>query len=65
MTTDFECVVLTATNKTVPVNLCPYSSTFQDTGEVLCSVDRASLYNLVNETNLVHNILCIFRQFYL
>jgi len=24
---------------------------------VLCSVDRASLYNLVNETTLVHNIL--------
>jgi len=25
---------------------------------ILCSFDRASLYNLVNETNLVHNILC-------
>jgi len=25
---------------------------------ILCSVDRASLYNLVNETNLVHKILC-------
>jgi len=32
---------------------------------ILCSVDRASLYNLVNETNLVCNILSIFRQFYL
>jgi len=30
----------------------------------LCSLDRASLYNLVNETNLVHNILSILRQFY-
>jgi hypothetical protein len=30
-----------------------------------CSLDRASLYNLVNETNSVHKILCIFRQFYL
>jgi len=33
--------------------------------EILCSVDRASLYNLVNETSLVHKILSIFRQFYL
>ena len=30
---------------------------------ILGSVDRASLYNLVNETNLVYNILSIFRQF--
>jgi hypothetical protein len=28
----------------------------------LCPVDRASLYNLVNENKLVHNILSIFRQ---
>jgi hypothetical protein len=34
-------------------------------GFFLCSVASASLYNLVNETNLVHNIFCIFRQFYL
>ena len=33
--------------------------------KILCSVDRPSLYNLVNKTNLVHNILCIFCQFYL
>jgi len=32
---------------------------------MFCYVDCASLYNLVNETNLVHNILSIFRQFYL
>jgi hypothetical protein len=32
---------------------------------ILCSVDRTSLYNIVNETNLVLNILSIFRQFYL
>ena len=31
----------------------------------LYSVDRASLYNLANETNLVHNIVSIFRHFYL
>jgi len=31
----------------------------------VCSVDRAFLYNLVNETILVHNIFSIFRQFYL
>ena len=32
---------------------------------ILYSVDRASLYayNLVNETNLMHNILSIFRHF--
>jgi hypothetical protein len=33
--------------------------------KILCSVDRASLNNLVNETHLVHNILSIFCQFYL
>jgi len=27
---------------------------------VLCSVDRASLYNLVNETNLVHNLFSVY-----
>jgi hypothetical protein len=33
---------------------------------VLCSVDRASLYNLVNETNFgAQNIFSVFRQFYL
>jgi len=26
-------------------------------GYILCSVDRTSLYNLVNETNFVRNIL--------
>jgi len=32
----------------------------------LCSVDCASLYNLVNETNLLHAfILSVFHQFYL
>jgi len=32
----------------------------------LCSVDRSSLYNLVNETNLSHTfILSVFCQFYL
>jgi len=30
---------------------------------MLFSVDRVSLYNLVNKTNLMHNILSIFRQF--
>jgi len=27
---------------------------------VLCSVDRASLYNLVNETNLVHGLFLVY-----
>ena len=32
----------------------------------LCSVDSASLYNLVNETNLVHAFIrSVFRQLYL
>ena len=48
---------------------CPYCIVSQISYLVsfnfLCSVDRASLYNLVNETNMVHNILSIFRQFYL
>ena len=26
----------------------------------LCSIDRASLYNLVNETNLVHNFFSVY-----
>jgi len=26
----------------------------------LCFVDRASLYNLVNETNLVHNLFLVY-----
>ena len=26
----------------------------------LCSVDRASLYNLVNKTNLVHNLFLVY-----
>jgi len=26
----------------------------------LCSVDRASLYNLVNETNLVHDLFLVY-----
>jgi hypothetical protein len=32
--------------------------------QTLCSVDRASLHNLVNEPNLVHNILSMFCQFF-
>jgi len=28
--------------------------------EILCSVDRASLYNLVNEANLVHNLFLVY-----
>jgi hypothetical protein len=28
--------------------------------QILCFVDRASLYNLVNKTNLVHNFSCMF-----
>jgi hypothetical protein len=27
---------------------------------ILCSVDRASLYNLVNKTNLVHNLFLVY-----
>jgi len=27
---------------------------------ILCPVDRASLYNLVNETNLVHNLFSVY-----
>ena len=27
---------------------------------ILCFVDRASLYNLVNKTNVVHNFSCMF-----
>ena len=27
---------------------------------ILCSVDRASLYNLVNETNLVHSSFSVY-----
>ena len=33
-------------------------------GTFLRSVDHASQYNIVNETNLVHNFLSIFHQFY-
>jgi hypothetical protein len=32
---------------------------------VVCSVDCASLYKIVNGTNLVHNILSIVRKFYM
>ena len=27
---------------------------------MLCSVDRVSLYNLVNKTNLVHNVFLVY-----
>ena len=27
---------------------------------ISCSVDRASLYNLVNETNLLHNLFLVY-----
>jgi len=27
---------------------------------IVCPVDRASLYNLVNETNLVHNLFSVY-----
>jgi len=27
---------------------------------ILCFVDRASLYNLVNKTNLVHNLFLVY-----
>jgi hypothetical protein len=33
---------------------------FQTCSSVLCSVDRASLYNLVNKTNLVHNLFLVY-----
>ena len=34
---------------------------FEDSNyELLCSVDRASLYNLVNETNLVHDLFLVY-----
>jgi len=28
--------------------------------QILCSVDHASLYNLVNETNLLHNLFLVY-----
>jgi len=30
------------------------------TAHILCSVDRASLYNPVNKTNLVHNLFLVY-----
>ena len=38
----------------IPVKAKPGSNEQQST-IILCSVDRASLYNLVNKANLVHN----------
>jgi len=29
-------------------------------GEILCFVDRASLYNLVNKVNLMHNLFLVY-----
>ena len=31
-----------------------------DWSQILCSVDRASLYNLVNKANVVHNLFLIY-----
>jgi hypothetical protein len=33
--------------------------------KILCSNEHSSLYNLVNDTNMVHNILSTFCQIYL
>ena len=33
---------------------------FNEVNEVLCFVDRASLYNLVNKANLVHNLSSVY-----
>jgi len=33
---------------------------YQTCIRILCFVDRASLYNLVNKTNLVHNLFLVY-----
>ena len=37
-----------------------HDNTWHLMASFLCFVDRASLYNLVNKTNLVHNFSCVF-----
>ena len=34
--------------------------TMIDVRNFLCSVDRASMFNLVNKTNLVHNLFLLY-----
>jgi len=36
------------------------SKAFSHICQILCPVDRASLYNLVNGTNLVHNLFLVY-----
>ena len=52
-------------NVWVPINRGIYWRPDQILTQIFSSVDRASIYNLVNETNVVHDILSVFRQFYL
>ena len=36
------------------------SSPYATKVQIVCSVERASLYDLVNETNLVHNLFSVY-----
>jgi len=42
----------------VRVKLCPVTA-LTPFGKILCIVDHASLYNLVNKANLVHNLFVV------